>query len=216
MRYPWFPEKSIRNEAKQRLWPLQSKFYDQKLIFGIWPIELPLYIICFAVSRSITLKKRTNLVPKAETDWNLCQPWSQVLLATGDEQSCAPRPLQHQHRLHAPCLCPRCSSAQLLSCQDSHWGLSSHKLPSYSYSYKTIIGKARTSFNCSRYMEIRIVVLDSLKIVSMNVLFRFFYVVHADKGLVVGNYLYVGFLMSDQVGGKTNTRLAHGLYAMLR
>lgn len=65
-------------------------------------------------------------------------------------------------------------------------------------------------------MEIRIVVLDSLKIVSMNVLFRFFYVVHADKGLVVGNYLYVGFLMSDQVGGKTNTRLAHGLYAMLR
>ena len=44
-------------------------------------------------------------------------------------------------------------------------------------------------------MEIRIVVLDSLKIVSMNVLFRFFYVVHADKGLVVGNYLYVGFLM---------------------
>ena len=45
--------------------------------------------------------------------------------------------------------------------------------------------KARTSFNCARYMEIRIVVLDSLKIISMNVLFRFFYIVHADKGLVV-------------------------------
>ena len=157
------------------------------------------------VSYCITTKApKVSSISKSHKTW------------TGSKHLCASRSLQHQHRLHAPCLCPRCSSAQLLSRQDSHWGLSSHKLPSYSYSYKTIIGKARTSFNCSRYMEIRIVVLDSLKIVSMNVLFRFFYVVHADKGLVVGNYLYVGFLMSDQVGGKTNTRLAHGLYAMLR
>ena len=81
--------------------------------------------------------------------------------------------------------------------------------------------KARTSFACSHYMEIRMVVLDSLKIISINVLFRFFYVVHADKGLVVGKFdlaFCIGMLepLNTQVGGKPNTRLAHGLYAMLR
>ena len=65
------------------------------------------------------------------------------------------------------------------------------------------------------------VVLDSLKIISINVLFRFFYVVHADKGLVVGKFdlaFCIGMLepLNTQVGGKPNTRLAHGLYAMLR
>ena len=35
-------------------------------------------------------------------------------------------------------------------------------------------------------MEIRMLVLDSLKIVTINVLFRFFFIVHADKGFVVG------------------------------
>ena len=52
--------------------------------------------------------------------------------------------------------------------------------------YNLFLCKARTSFNCSRYMEIRMLVLDSLKIVTINVLFRFFFIVHADKGFVVG------------------------------
>ena len=60
-------------------------------------------------------------------------------------------------------------------------------------------------------------VLDSLKIVTINVLFRFFFIVHADKGFVVGikfraTYIYEIF----QVAGKLNTRLTNGIYAILR
>ena len=65
-------------------------------------------------------------------------------------------------------------------------------------------------------MEIRMLVLDSLKIVTINVLFRFFFIVHADKGFVVGiksgQHMYKIF----QVAGKLNTRLANGIYAILR
>ena len=48
-----------------------------------------------------------------------------------------------------------------------------------------IILEERSSFNCARFMEIRVIILESLKVISMNVLFRFFFVVHAEKGLVV-------------------------------
>ena len=59
-------------------------------------------------------------------------------------------------------------------------------------------------------------VLDSLKIVTINVLFRFFFVVHADKGFVVGIKLGQHIYEIFQVAGKLNTRLANGIYAILR
>ena len=59
-------------------------------------------------------------------------------------------------------------------------------------------------------------VLDSLKIVTINVLFRFFFIVHADKGFVVGNKLGQQMCEIIQVAGKLNTRLANGIYAILR
>ena len=61
------------------------------------------------------------------------------------------------------------------------------------------------------------VVLDSLKIVTINVLFRFFFIVHADKGFVVGKKLGQHKIFQIfQVAGKLNTRLANGIYAILR
>ena len=65
-------------------------------------------------------------------------------------------------------------------------------------------------------MEIRMLVLDSLKIVTINVLFRFFFIVHADKGFVVGNKLGQQMCEIIQVAGKLNTRLANSIYAILR
>ena len=141
---------------------------------------------------------------------------------TGDKQSCAPRPFQHQHRLHAPCLCARCPSASILCRKHSDWGFIFLSTPiGAPYIITNIEKQTRTSFNCSRYMEIRMLVLDSLKIISMNVLFRFFFILHADKGLVVDplyilRSLFNAVKTTEQVGGKPNTRLAHGLYAMLR
>ena len=44
----------------------------------------------------------------------------------------------------------------------------------------------RDDFNCSRFMEIRSVILMMYLHVVMNLMCRFFFVVHADRGLVVG------------------------------
>ena len=34
-------------------------------------------------------------------------------------------------------------------------------------------------------MEVRVVILESLKIIAVSILFRFFFIVHAEKGLLV-------------------------------
>ena len=49
-----------------------------------------------------------------------------------------------------------------------------------------ILQEDRSAFNCARFIEIRLVIYESLKVVFLNVFFRFFYIVHADKGFVVG------------------------------
>ena len=51
--------------------------------------------------------------------------------------------------------------------------------------YFLIMMVERSSFNCSRFMEIRHVIVLSLLHVTWNLFCRFFYIVHADKGLVV-------------------------------
>ena len=51
--------------------------------------------------------------------------------------------------------------------------------------YFLIVMVARDSFNCSRFMEIRHIIVLSLLHVTWNLFSRFFYIVHADKGLVV-------------------------------
>ena len=43
----------------------------------------------------------------------------------------------------------------------------------------------QNSFNCARFMEMRTIIIQSLLHVVMNLLCRFFYIVHADKGLLV-------------------------------
>ena len=80
-----------------------------------------------------------------------------------------------------------------------------------------ILQEDRSAFNCARFIEIRLVIHESLKVavvafkvptscqvvfaneiiatssnryfkvVTTNVFFRFFYIVHADKGFVVGS-----------------------------
>ena len=44
----------------------------------------------------------------------------------------------------------------------------------------------RNEWNCSRFMEARVLVLQSLLHITMNLLCRFFYILHAEKGLLVG------------------------------
>ena len=59
----------------------------------------------------------------------------------------------------------------------------------------TIIFEERNDFSCARFMEVRTVVLESLKIVFFDVLFRFFFIVHAEKGLLVGITFYLPVFM---------------------
>ena len=83
--------------------------------------------------------------------------------------------------------------------------------------FRIIMGE-RSNFNCARYMELRTVILNTLNIVLMDVLFRFFYIVHAEKGLVVrvGVDEVVCAPCTVQVRGEVNTRLVHRLYTLLR
>ena len=54
--------------------------------------------------------------------------------------------------------------------------------------YFLIMMAERNSFNCSKLMEIRHIIVQSLLHVIMNLMCRFFYVVHADKGLLVRSF----------------------------
>ena len=56
-------------------------------------------------------------------------------------------------------------------------------LPFEFYTYNSNIKQ------CARFMEFRVVIHESLKLVAISILFRFFFIVHADKGLLVRLYL---------------------------
>ena len=43
----------------------------------------------------------------------------------------------------------------------------------------------RNSFNCGRVIELRTIILQSMQHVWVNLFCRFFYIVHAEKGLLV-------------------------------
>ena len=43
----------------------------------------------------------------------------------------------------------------------------------------------RSAWNCSRFMEARTVIHQSLINITLNLLCRFFYILHAEKGLLV-------------------------------
>ena len=58
--------------------------------------------------------------------------------------------------------------------------------------------KQNRKADCARMMEFRNAIGESLRIISVNLLFRFFYVVYADKGL--------------SVQGKSNTTLLRWIY----
>ena len=83
----------------------------------------------------------------------------------------------------------------------------------------------------TRLMEIRVVIHESFKIIALNILFRFFFIVHAEKGLLVrcfylwallsfsfASFPFVIFfkqLLWYKVGGHLNTSLFNKIYVLL-
>ena len=55
--------------------------------------------------------------------------------------------------------------------------------------------------SCARLLEFRNVIGESFKIISVNLMFRFFFVVHAEKGLIIKN--------------RSNSTLMRGIYMLL-
>jgi hypothetical protein len=75
---------------------------------------------------------------------------------------------------------------------------------------------ARSDYNCARFMEVRVVISVSLTIIATNLGVRFFFIVHADKGLVtVGSICKITATQLCQAEGQLNTALNNKLYVVL-
>jgi hypothetical protein len=75
---------------------------------------------------------------------------------------------------------------------------------------------SRSDYNCARFMEVRSVISDSLMIIATNLCVRFFFIVHADKGLLtVGRLCRITATKLRQAEGQLNTALLNKLYVVL-
>ena len=65
-------------------------------------------------------------------------------------------------------------------------------------------------------MEIRVVIHESFKIIALNILFRFFFIVHAEKGFLVRHSpIFFCSFTWFKVGGHLNTSLFNKIYVLL-
>ena len=53
-----------------------------------------------------------------------------------------------------------------------------------------------------RFMEIRVVIHESFKMIALSILFRFFFIVHAEKGLLVRASLHYAAIQLKSERGK--------------
>ena len=68
----------------------------------------------------------------------------------------------------------------------------------FEHQFSSFASPSERYASCARLLEFRNVIGESLKIISVNLMFRFFFVVHAEKGLYIQN--------------RSNSTLMRGIY----